>query len=116
MLSDEASMLTGSLGLLPSASLGAKNKEGNMRAMYEPIHGSAPDISGQGIANPCGMIGSVALLLRYSLKLNEEADLLEKALYTVIENGFRTADIAYNDERILTTKEMTKEVINQLKK
>ena len=111
ILTDEASMLAGSMGMLPSASIGDDSV-----GLYEPIHGSAPDISGQGIANPCGMIGSVAMLLRYSLKLNEEADLLEKALYTVIENGCRTADIAYNDEKILTTKEMTKEVINQLKK
>ena len=110
ILTDEASMLAGSMGMLPSASIGDDSV-----GLYEPIHGSAPDISGQGIANPCGMIGSVAMLLRYSLKLNEEADLLEKALYTVIENGFRTADIAYNDEKILTTKEMTKEIINQLK-
>jgi len=111
ILTDEASMLAGSMGMLPSASIGDDSV-----GLYEPIHGSAPDISGQGIANPCGMIGSVALLLRYSLNLNEEANLLEKALYTVIENGCRTADIAYNDEKILTTKEMTKEVINQLKK
>jgi len=111
ILTDEASMLAGSMGMLPSASVGD-----NSVGLYEPIHGSAPDISGQGIANPCGMIGSVALLLRYSLKLNEEADHLEEAIYTVIENGSRTVDIASNDEKILTTEEMTKEVINQLKK
>jgi len=111
ILTDEASMLAGSMGMLPSASVG-----NNSVGLYEPIHGSAPDISGQGIANPCGMIGSVALLLRYSLELNEEADHVEKAIYSVIENGSRTADIAINNEKILTTKEMTKEIINQLKK
>ena len=76
MLSDQASMLTGSLGLLPSASLGAKNKEGKARAMYEPIHGSAPDIAGKGIANPIATILSFAMALRYSLDLDKEADTL----------------------------------------
>jgi len=111
ILTDEASMLAGSMGMLPSASIGSNNV-----GLYEPIHGSAPDISGQGIANPCGMIGSVALLLRHSLGLKEEANHLEQAIYDVIENGSRTADIANNNKKILTTKEMTKEIINVLSK
>ena len=76
MLSDQASMLTGSLGLLPSASLGAKNKDGKIRAMYEPIHGSAPDIAGKGVANPIATILSFAMALKYSLDLDKEADAL----------------------------------------
>jgi 3-isopropylmalate dehydrogenase len=111
ILTDEASMLSGSMGMLPSASLGESSV-----GLYEPIHGSAPDIAGKGIANPCGMIGSIALLLRHSLNLNEEADLLEVAIYNAIENGARTADIAINNENILTTMEMTDVILNQLKK
>ena len=109
ILTDEASMLSGSMGMLPSASLG----DGRV-GLYEPIHGSAPDIAGKGIANPCGMIGSVALLLRHSLDLQEEADLLEKAIYDAIENGARTADIATNNEKILSTEEMTQVITNCL--
>ena len=93
MLSDEASMLTGSLGLLPSASLGAKNKDGEMRAMYEPIHGSAPDIAGKGVANPIASILSFAMALRYSLDLDKEAEALEKAVQSVLNEGLRTKDI-----------------------
>ena len=89
ILTDEASMLAGSMGLLPSASLG----EGT-RGLYEPIHGSAPDIAGRGIANPYATILSVALMLRHSLKLEQEAQLLERAVSTAIDNGARTADIA----------------------
>ena len=109
ILTDEASMLSGSMGMLPSASLGESNV-----GLYEPIHGSAPDIAGKGIANPCGMIGSVALLLRHSLNLNEEANLLEQAIYDAIEGGARTADIATNNENILTTDEMTNVIISRL--
>jgi len=93
MLSDEASMLTGSLGLLPSASLGTKNKNGEMRAMYEPIHGAAPDIAGKGMANPIAAILSFAMALRYSLNLDKEADDLEKAVQDVLDEGLRTKDI-----------------------
>ena len=93
MLSDEAAMLTGSLGLLPSASLGAKDKNGNMRSLYEPVHGSAPDIAGQGIANPIATILSFAMALRYSLDLDKEADSLEKAVQGVLDEGLRTKDI-----------------------
>ena len=93
MLSDEAAMLTGSLGLLPSASLGAKDKNGSMRSLYEPVHGSAPDIAGQGIANPIATILSFAMALRYSLDLDKEADSLEKAVQDVRAEGLRTKDI-----------------------
>ena len=93
MLSDQASMLTGSLGLLPSASLGAKNKDGEMRAMYEPIHGSAPDIAGKGVANPIASILSFAMALRYSLDLDKEAGALEQAVQDVLNDGLRTKDI-----------------------
>ena len=109
ILTDEASMLAGSLGMLPSASLGDTT-----RGLYEPIHGSAPDIAGQGIANPCGMIASVAMLLRHSLALEEEAALVETALRQVIANGARTADLATGDERVLSTAEMTGKIIQHL--
>ena len=100
ILSDEASMLTGSLGMLPSASLGAKT------AMYEPSHGSAPDIAGKGIANPLATILSVAMMLRYSLKMPEEAALVEKAVRTVLMEGFRTQDIRQDGAAVVGTVEM----------
>ncbi len=109
ILTDEASMLAGSLGMLPSASLGDTS-----RGLYEPIHGSAPDIAGRGIANPCGMIASIALLLRHSLQLEEEATLVESALREVIASGARTADIATGDAAILSTADMTEAIIRRL--
>ena len=109
ILTDEASMLAGSLGMLPSASLGDTK-----RGLYEPIHGSAPDIAGQGIANPCGMIASVAMLLRYSLDLEEEAALVENALRQVIASGARTADLATGDDAVLSTTDMTDAIMRQL--
>jgi|TARA_B100001105_G_scaffold120369_1_gene96504 3-isopropylmalate dehydrogenase len=111
ILTDEASMLAGSMGMLPSASIG----EG-VKGLYEPIHGSAPDIAGQGIANPCGMILSIALLLRYSLKLEDEASFLEKSIENVISAGARTKDIATAGQVILNTEEMTNCIIRDLKK
>jgi 3-isopropylmalate dehydrogenase len=93
MLSDEAAMLTGSLGMLPSASLGAPGKDGRRPAMYEPIHGSAPDIAGQNVANPIASILSLAMALRYSFDMGQEADLVEKAVLAVLEGGLRTGDI-----------------------
>ncbi len=114
MLSDQASMLTGSLGLLPSASLGAKNKEGKMRAMYEPIHGSAPDIAGKGIANPIATILSFAMALRYSLDLDKEADDLEKAVQTVLDEGLRTKDIVSKGTNEVSTSEMGDAIISKL--
>lgn len=94
MLSDVAAMLTGSLGMLPSASLGAPDElTGKRRALYEPVHGSAPDIAGQGIANPLAMIASFAMCLRYSFNMIAEADRLEAAIAAVLDQGYRTRDI-----------------------
>ena len=101
ILTDEASMLCGSLGMLPSASLNEHRK-----GLYEPIHGSAPGIAGQGIANPCGTILSAALLLRYSLGLDDEADAVERAVYAALEDGHRTADLAGTASRAISTREM----------
>ena len=114
MLSDQASMLTGSLGLLPSASLGAKNKDGEMRAMYEPIHGSAPDIAGKGIANPIASILSFAMALRYSLDLDKEADILEKAVQDVLNDGLRTKDIMSDSMKEISTSAMGDAIISKL--
>lgn len=94
MLSDVAAMLTGSLGMLPSASLGAPDaKTGSRKALYEPVHGSAPDIAGTGAANPIAMIASFAMCLRYSFNMVAEADRLEAAIAGVLDDGLRTADI-----------------------
>ena len=108
ILTDEASMLAGSLGMLPSASLGNDGA-----GLYEPIHGSAPDIAGQGIANPCGTIGSVAMLLRFSLGLAEEANRVEGAIRRAIAAGARTADIATHSAR-LSTEQMTAAIVREL--
>ena len=93
MLSDVAAMLSGSLGMLPSASLGAPVEGGRPRALYEPVHGSAPDIAGQGIANPCAAILSFAMALRYSFDEGEEADRIEAAVESTLAQGIRTADL-----------------------
>jgi 3-isopropylmalate dehydrogenase len=93
ILSDEASMLTGSLGMLPSASLGAPDATGQRKALYEPIHGSAPDIAGKGLANPIAEALSFAMMLRYSFDLGTEADLVEKSIENVLAAGYRTADL-----------------------
>jgi 3-isopropylmalate dehydrogenase len=93
ILSDEASMLTGSLGMLPSASLGAPDATGRCKALYEPIHGSAPDIAGKGVANPLAEMLSYAMMLRYSFDLDGEADLVERAVENVLAAGYRTADL-----------------------
>ena len=115
MLSDEAGMLTGSLGLLPSASLGAKDKNGNMRSMYEPVHGSAPDIADKSIANPIATILSFAMALRYSLDLDKEADQLEKAVQDVLDEGLRTKDIVSKGMKEVSTSEMGAAIISKLK-
>jgi 3-isopropylmalate dehydrogenase len=113
ILTDEASMLSGSMGNLASASLGdSLNRFGKPRGLYEPIHGSAPDIAGKGIANPLGTILSAALLLRYSLGLEDEAMTLEKAVEHSITEGIRTPDLGGND----STSTMTRAVLNQLEK
>lgn len=106
ILTDEASMLAGSLGLLPSASLGDSSV-----GLYEPIHGSAPDIAGKGIANPCASIASVALLLRYSLGLETEARAVEQAITEAIDNGARTADIASAADSPVSTNDMAAEIL-----
>ncbi|WP_294221963.1 3-isopropylmalate dehydrogenase [uncultured Shimia sp.] len=97
ILSDCAAMLTGSLGMLPSASLGAPMDNGRPKAMYEPVHGSAPDISGQGKANPCACVLSFAMALRYSFNEGDEADRLEAAVEKVLADGVRTADLMQAD-------------------
>ncbi len=109
ILSDEASVLAGSLGMLPSASLGA-----DRLGLYEPVHGSAPDIAGQGKANPTGAILSAALLLRYSLNLEDEARTVEAAVERVLADGARTADIAGKDGTPISTGEFTQAVIAAL--
>jgi 3-isopropylmalate dehydrogenase len=114
MLSDEASMLTGSLGMLPSASLGATDPNGKRAALYEPIHGSAPDIAGRGIANPLAMILSVAMMLRYSFGHGEAADAIETAVQAVLNSGIRTGDIASPGHTPVGTKAMGEAVIAEL--
>ena len=109
ILSDEASQITGSIGLLASASLG-DSKCG----LYEPIHGSAPDIAGQDKANPIATILSAAMMLRYSFDLTEEADCIEEAVNRCLNEGIRTADIALDDEVVLGTRAITDEIINRL--
>ena len=109
ILTDEASMLSGSLGMLPSASIG-ESKCG----LYEPIHGSAPDIEGRGLANPCGAIASIAMMLRHSLDLDEEAIAVETAIRKVIESGARTADLAVADDKVMSTTEMTEAILQEL--
>ncbi len=109
ILSDEASMITGSIGMLPSASIGETG-----RGMYEPIHGSAPDIAGKGIANPIATILSCAMMLRYSFRLAAEADAIEAAVEKTLNSGHRTADIAHADETVLSTCEMGAKIRDNL--
>jgi 3-isopropylmalate dehydrogenase len=108
ILSDEASMLTGSLGMLASASLG------DGTALYEPSHGSAPDIAGRGIANPLAMLLSVELMLRYSFEMHDAADRLAAAIERVLEDGYRTADIAGEGAQVVGTAEMGDLVVGRL--
>jgi 3-isopropylmalate dehydrogenase len=114
ILTDEASMLTGSLGMLPSASIGARRTKHGQFGLYEPIHGTAPDITGQGKANPLAAILSAAMLLRHSLGLKRAAVTLERAVRQTITSGYRTADIALPGERVITTREMGDAVIARL--
>jgi 3-isopropylmalate dehydrogenase len=115
LLSDLAAMLTGSLGMLPSASLGAPMANGRPKALYEPVHGSAPDIAGQGKANPCACILSFAMALRYSFDQGAEADRLEKAVEKVLADGVRTADLMQaGDKAPASTTEMGDAVIAAL--
>ena len=115
MLSDEAAMLTGSLGLLPSASLGSKDKNGRIRSLYEPVHGSAPDIEGKNIANPIVTILSLSMALRYSLDLGKEADQIDKAVQSVLDEGLRTKDIMSKNMKEVSTKDMGDAIIAKLK-
>ena len=116
MLSDVAAMLTGSLGMLPSASLGAPDpKTGSRKALYEPVHGSAPDIAGQGIANPIAMIASFAMCLRYSFNMVEEADRVEKAISAVLDDGLRTPDIMSDGMTKVGTVEMGDAIIDRFR-
>ena len=116
ILTDEASMLAGSMGMLPSASLGARTRGGERgNGLYEPIHGTAPDIAGQGKANPIAMILSTAMMLRLSLNLPEEAALIEQAVERVLEQGLRTADIATEGTRTLSTSEMGEAIAERVR-
>jgi len=110
ILSDEASQITGSIGMLPSASLNETT-----RGLYEPIHGSAPDIAGKGIANPIATVLSAAMMLRYSFNLTAEADAIETAVDGLLNDGFRTADIADSSVKSpLSTQDATREIISRL--
>jgi len=115
ILSDEAAMLTGSLGLLPSASLGAKDKNGKIRSMYEPVHGSAPDIAEKNIANPIATILSLSMALKYSLDLDKEAEQLDKAVQSVLDDGLRTKDIMSKNMKEVSTSVMGDAIIAKLK-
>jgi 3-isopropylmalate dehydrogenase len=115
ILSDEAAMLAGSMGMLPSASLGEQiNRHGFRRGLYEPIHGSAPDIAGRGIANPLATILSAAMMLRWSFGLVTEADTIERAVETALNDGLRCRDIASPSTQVLGSEEMGTSVIERL--
>ncbi|HEV2563059.1 MAG TPA: 3-isopropylmalate dehydrogenase [Rhizomicrobium sp.] len=114
VLSDEAAQLTGSIGMLPSASLGAKDARGKQYALYEPIHGSAPDIAGQGLANPIACILSLAMCLRYSFARVDDANLLERAVEKVLAEGYRTGDIMQPGMNKVGTTAMTDAILKAL--
>ena len=117
MLSDVAAMLTGSLGMLPSASLGAEDAEtGKRKAMYEPVHGSAPDIAGTGAANPIAMIASYAMMLRYSLGMGDLATKVETAIANVLDAGLRTQDLAKDGANVVGTEGMGDAVVAEMQK
>jgi 3-isopropylmalate dehydrogenase len=110
-------MLTGSLGMLPSASLGELDpKTKRRKAMYEPVHGSAPDIAGKGMANPIAMLASFAMAMRYSFNMGEEADKLEAAIAAALDKGLRTADIKSEGCKIVSTAEMGHAIVGELEK
>ena len=116
ILSDCASMATGSLGMLPSASLGALDSSGKRHALYEPVHGTAPDIAGQGKANPLAMILSFAMMLRYSFEMGEDADNVEAGVEAVLNAGLRTGDIMTDGMQMVSTEEMGSAVLKELDK
>jgi 3-isopropylmalate dehydrogenase len=116
ILSDTAAMLTGSLGMLPSASLGAPDKvTGKRKAFYEPVHGSAPDIAGKGVANPIAMVASFAMALRYSFNMLALADRVEAAIAGVLADGLRTGDIAQDNRKTIGTEAMGAAILGKLK-
>ena len=112
----ETAMLTGSLGMLPSATLGAVDASGRRHALYEPVHGSAPDIAGKGIANPCAQILSFAMLLRWSFGMEEDARLVETAVEKVLAGGLRTADIMQPGMARVGTSVMGEALVRELDK
>ena len=114
ILSDEASMLTGSLGMLPSASLGEIDEHDFRKALYEPVHGSAPDIAGQGIANPIASILSFAMCLKYSFNMNDAAELINSSVDKVLKGGFKTKDLLGDANKNLSTEQMGDEIANQM--
>ena len=116
ILSDAASMATGSLGMLPSASLGAPDESGRRNALYEPVHGTAPDIAGQNKANPLAMLLSYAMMLRYSFDMQEDADMVEAAVEAVLNAGLRTGDIMSPGKQAVSTTQMGEAVIAELDK
>ena len=117
MLSDIAAMLTGSLGMLASASLGDIDpKTRKRKALYEPVHGSAPDIAGKGIANPIAMIASFGMALRYSFNLTKQADLIDQAISATLAKGLRTADIKSEGTKVVTTREMGDAILGEIEK
>jgi 3-isopropylmalate dehydrogenase len=116
ILSDCAAMLTGSLGMLPSASLGEANPTGHRASLYEPVHGSAPDIAGQGLANPLATILSFSMLLRYSFDMDEDAKVIEQAVKNVLDDGMRTEDIMEPGKKKVSTRAMGEAVTKQLDK
>jgi len=117
MLSDVAAMLTGSLGMLPSASLGEVDpKTKRRKALYEPVHGSAPDIAGKGMANPIAMLASFGMAMRYSFNMNKEADLLDAAIAAALAKGLRTADIKSEGTKVVTTSEMGEAIVGEMAK
>ena len=116
MLSDTAAMLTGSLGMLPSASLGAVDGSGRRLALYEPVHGTAPDIAGKGLANPLATLLSFAMCLRYSFDMDEDADLIETAARKVLDGGLRTADIMQPGKAKVSTSVMGEAITREMDK
>jgi 3-isopropylmalate dehydrogenase len=116
ILSDCAAMLTGSLGMLPSASLGAPGPDGKRKALYEPVHGSAPDIAGRGQANPIAMLQSFSMMLRYSFEQGTAADLLDQAISKVLAGGLRTADIMQDGMARVSTSTMGEAIVRELDK
>jgi 3-isopropylmalate dehydrogenase len=116
ILSDCAAMLTGSLGMLPSASLGEKQENGKQHALYEPVHGSAPDIAGQDLANPIATILSLSMMLRYSFNLAEDADLVENAIKDVLKEGVRTGDIMQDGAKKVGTIAMGDAILHAMER